>query len=419
MKSIIEMIQDLNKDSTVADFKAILAEREKQWEEKERVTGGLMKQREDEIKVMSEKIVKLVEASVKPTVMVQDKPDNRHSEVFRSAYKKDLTNLYKNGGSMLTGAGEEWKDAGWNFGPAAEKAALGTVLRGDATTGSYLVPVEYASEVFRIALQSSVMLGKVRTIPMAARSIYFPAELTNSSITWVTDETTAKTESAPTFTQVNLVCKTAASWFAVTDELLEDSSVNLAEYFRNMFAEAWGAEADNQILVANTAPFIGMTRNTSVNVVTMGAGMTSFANATFENLIALENAISVAKGENALSGAVYIMHRKVFNYLRVKKDDNGMPIYQAPAEGVPATIYGRPYILSDKMPSTDAVSTGFIILGNPKYWLHGDRVGMQFQIFDQTYARMQYDEIFFRFRIRQGFIAAIPGAFAVLKTAAA
>jgi len=248
--------------------------------------------------------------------------------------------------------------------------------------------------------------------------MYFPVGLTDSSLTWVTDETTAKTESAPTFDQVNLVCKTCAAWFAVTDELMEDSNVNLAEYFRNMFAEAWGQEADNQILVANTAPFIGMTRNTSVNAVNMSAGKTGFSSVSFQDLLDMESAISVAKGENALSGAVWIMHRKVFNYLRAKKDDNGQPLYQAPAEGVPATIYGRPYLLSDKMPSTDAVSTGFIILGNPKYWLHGDRVGMQFQIFDQTYARMQYDEIFFRFRIRQGFIAAIPGAFAVLKTAA-
>jgi HK97 family phage major capsid protein len=418
MKSVLEMIQDLNKESTVADFKAILAEREKQWQEKETVTDGLIKKREDEIKALQEKVVKLVESTVKPTVSFGDKPDIRHSEVFRAAYKKDLTGLYKNGGSMLTGASEEWKDAGWNMGDAAQKAALGTVLRGDATTGSYLVPVEYSNEVFRIAKQASVMLGRVTTVPMAARSMYFPVGLTDSSLTWVTDETTAKTESAPTFDQVNLVCKTCAAWFAVTDELMEDSNVNLAEYFRNMFAEAWGQEADNQILVANTAPFIGMTRNTSVNAVNMSAGKTGFSSVSFQDLLDMESAISVAKGENALSGAVWIMHRKVFNYLRAKKDDNGQPLYQAPAEGVPATIYGRPYLLSDKMPSTDAVSTGFIILGNPKYWLHGDRVGMQFQIFDQTYARMQYDEIFFRFRIRQGFIAAIPGAFAVLKTAA-
>jgi HK97 family phage major capsid protein len=132
----------------------------------------------------------------------------------------------------------------------------------------------------------------------------------------------------------------------------------------------------------------------------------------------MENSISTAKGENALIGSSWIMSRKVFNYLRKKKDDNGNPIYQKPGEGQPGTIWDRPYIISDKMPTTDAVSTPFLILGNPKYWLHGNRVGMQFQTYNNTIRNLDYDQIFYKFRIRQGFIGAVPEAIAVLKTPA-
>ena len=262
------------------------------------------------------------------------------------------------------------------------------------------------------------MMGKVTSVPMAARSMYWPTELVKPTLTWVTDETTAKTETNPTFDQVNLVAKTCAAWITVTDELLEDSLVSLGDFFSMQFSEAWGQEFDNQVLVANTAPFIGILRNTSCQQVSMGAGCTAFSDVEFDDLINMENAISTAVGENALIGSSWIMSRKVFNYFRQKEDDNGNPIFQKPGEGQPGTIWDRPYIISDKMPTTDAVSTPFLILGNPKYWLHGNRIGMQFQTYNNTVRNVDYDQIFYKFRIRQGFIGGSPAAFAVLSTPA-
>jgi len=81
---------------------------------------------------------------------------------------------------------------------------------------------------------------------------------------------------------------------------------------------------------------------------------------------------------------------------------------------------GREYIMSDAMPDADdsAVSTAFIAFGNPKYILHGNRVGMEFKLFDQTSDNLVYDRLFLRARLRQAFVTGIPAAFAVMKTAA-
>jgi len=331
---------------------------------------------------------------------------------FRNAAKGRIEEVYKYGGRMTRNDGE-WTESNWNIGKgvktAVEKAALGTVLRGDATTGSYLVPAAYEREVFRLAAQASVMMGKVRTIDMATRDIYWPAENATPSLTWVTDETTAKTETNPTFSQIHLEAKTCAAWLTVTDELLEDTLVNLGDFFKQQFVEAWAQEFDKQVLYSNASPFTGIAYNSNCNVVVMGSGKTSFADVDFDDLVAMEDAISAAKGEMALQGAYFIMSRYVFNILKKKKDDNGDYIYAKPEGGQPGTIWNYPYIISDQMPgsSSDAKSTPFLILGNPKYWLHGNRVGMQFQTYNNT-----------KFRIRQGFIGAIPSAFAVLKTAA-
>ena len=434
-KNIIEMIDDLDGESSVKDFKDILKEREAQHktdlEELGKTHSSELEKRDGEMKVLNEKFQDVLEKAVKsmdgtPAMSVDEKAGNLFRAIRREktrgmSMSKDI---HKYGGIPTIDSGKkEWKESQWIIGDGkgTEKAALGTVLRGDATTGSYMVPAEYASEMFKLSKQSSVMMGKVRTVPMSARDMYWPKQLTTSSLTWVTDETTAKTESAPTFEQPHLECETCAAWFAVTDELIEDSLVDLASYTREMFGEAWGAEFDKQTLNSNGAPFTSMLYNTSCQIRNMSAGSTSFANVKLDDIIDMENDISGAVGEPGLIGAYLIMSRYVFNVLKKQKDDNGEYIFQRPGDGLPGTIWNYPYLISDQMPgsSSDAVDTPFLILGNPKYWLHGNRVGMQFKVYDQTYANMEYDEVFFRFRIRQAFVAAIPEAFAVLETAAA
>ena len=409
-KNVLEMIEALNDESTIKDFKGVLQAREEE-------LGASIEKKDAEVKALNEKIIALMEASAKePDESVSMTDDQKHSEFFRASIKGDVETVQKYKGFMTKGA--DWDQSTWNIG---EKAALGTVLRGDATTGSYLVPEAYEAEVFRMAAQASQMMGKVRSIPMAVRKIYWPAENATPDITWVTDETTAKTETSPTFAQIPLECETAAAWLTVTEELVEDSLINLADFFRMQFSEVWAQEFDKQVLYSNTAPFVGMAYNTSCNIRNMAAGKTSFADVTVEDLIDMEDDISAAKGENALNGAYFIMNRYIFNILRRQKDDTGEFVYQKPAEGQPGTIWNYPYILSDVMPgsSSDAVDTPFLILGNPKYWLHGNRVGMQFLTYDRTVRNIDYDQIFYRFRIRQAFAGAIPSAFAVLETAAA
>ncbi len=408
MDNIFKMIEDLDSNSTVGDFKSIL----KLY--KEDSDASLLK-KDEEVKELTKKMQELIEASIKrsaeASVIIQ--PNELHNKFFHAAMHDEMDDVLKFNGKMIKND-EGWTEKNWDIN---KKSALGTVLRGDTTTGSYLVPIAYEAEVFRLAKDASVMMGKIRSIDMATRDIYWPAENAFPSLTWVTGETTAKTETSPTFAQIHLECETCAAWLTVTDELLEDSLVNLGDFFKMQFVEAWGMEFDKQVLNSNASPFTGILHNSSVNVVNMGVGKVNFEDVEFDDLIDMETAISTAKGERALAGAVYIMHRKTFNSLKKKKDDNGDPIYMKASDGVPATINGYPYIISDQMPSTSVEDTGFIALGNPKYWIHGNRIGMQFRTYNNTIRNVDYDQIFYKFRIRQGFVAGIAEAFAVLKTA--
>jgi len=384
----------------------------------------LIKKEHEDLKVIAEGLVKRFD-EIKEVQKIQylvKSEDERKHEFGRFLFamqNNDMKTIYEMGGRLnMNSKTDEWKPKKeWNVG---EKAAtnLGTPLRGDAVTGSILIPETFTSEVLRIPEDGSGMMGKVRSIPMNTRIIHLPKTLAGVAFTWVTNEVTAKTEDNPTFSEVDLECETAAAWVALTEEFMEDSLVDMGAYLSELFREAWQKEFDTQVLVANTAPFIGMTRATTVNIVNMAAGKTSFSDATADDILDLIQALDT---QTKRAGASFIMHTTVLDDFKRLKDDNGNYLYANPGGVQPQTFWGYPIIFSDAMPdsASDAISTGFVAFGNPKQWLHGNRVGLEFRMFSETSDALVYDRNFFRVRLRQGFIAGNPEGISVLKTPAA
>ena len=321
---------------------------------------------------------------------------------------------YGVGGGKLSGDQEKsFGSGGYNI---TKAPTLGTPLYSDATTGSYLVPVEYAAEVLRIGAQVSQMRGKVREVPMSGITKYVPIAGTGVSMSYQTLQSSAKSQVNPTFDRVTLTSQTGAMWTSIVDELQEDSLVNLAAYYSEIFGEQEGYDFDYQCTSSNADPFTGLL-NGAGNSLGLGAGQTSFQDIKFDDLY---DAIGKLTTENKRTGASWMMHCTVFDILRKIKDANGNYLYQKPEGSQPGTLCGYPYILTDGMVSTasDDVSTKFIAFGNPKHFLFGNRVGMEFKIFDNTVYRMSEDMIYFRARVRRAFTTGIVGAFVAVSTAA-
>ena len=345
-------------------------------------------------------------------------PEHKMKEIGKfllACRTNDVVAIHAMGGRINTRpGGDDWKDDKWDVNAAPD---VGTPLRGDAATGSYLVPEAFAAEILRLPEDPSALMGRVRTVPMSVRKITFPAKLAGVSFTWLSDEITAKTEKNPTFQPVTLEALTAAGWVAFTEELNEDSLVPLGEYFASLFREAWLQEFDKQLLTANAAPFTGVLHVAGTNVLTLGAGKVGFDDSGLDDIVDLLAQLDTQAKRN---GAAYIIHTTVLDHFKKVKDDHGNYIYMQPAGAQPGTLWGKPYILSDVMPdmSASAAATPFMALGNPAHLLHGDRIGLEVRLFDQTMDAVVYDRLFLRCRLRQAFKAAHPAAFAVLKTAA-
>jgi HK97 family phage major capsid protein len=328
-------------------------------------------------------------------------------------HDKELLDKFGQGGMKL----KPDQEKAWGHGDyAVQKADLGTPLYSDAATGSYVVPVEYSAEVMYVAKQASQLMGQVREIPMNAVTKYVPTQDSAASVSWNTAQSSAKSETTPTFSRATLTAYTGAMWAGVSDELLEDSLVPLAAYFRDIFGEAFGYEFDYQSTQSNASPFTGMLRAAS-NALVLGTGQVSFNSVGFDDLY---EAIAKLTTVNKRANGKFIMHCTVFDILRKIKDANGNYIYQAPSGTQPGSLCGYPYIITDGMisNSSSAASTKFIVFGDPKQYLWGNRLGMEFKVFDQTAYALEWDEIMFRGRVRWGFTAANAGSFVAISTAA-
>ena len=406
-------------------------------------------EKENTWRVIEKNIQQLMEDSVKNVAKFQQKKELSASEmggrIFKNLFRlseKDPSEaramsafeMAEMGAKAIKEGNENWpvkSDVVSYYGGLTQKdidrmegkALVGTPLYGDSGTGAYVVPTAYASEVDRVSLQSSQMMGLVTRIPMTTRTFRRNRLATHVSLAWPTTEATAKSETNPTFGTYNLTCQTCAAWTTIVDELEEDTTVPLMQFFMELLMEKWGYEFDYQALVSAAAPWTGWLANTSVNAATMATGKTTYSAVTGDDLVSLIDAISIGAGENALAGARFIMHRTVFNWLtRLKATGSGQPIFQQLTESAPTTILGFPYSINDRMPSTATAAqagTAFIAFGNPKYWAYGDRIGREFKIYRDTIQNVTQDQIFLRFRTRAGFTAMVPTAVASLFTAAA
>lgn len=294
------------------------------------------------------------------------------------------------------------------------KADLGTPLYSDATTGSYLVPVEYLAEVQRIADLESVFKPRVRTVPMGSRTMTIPKESTTLSLTWVGTQSSANTEVLPTFSTDTLTAYNLTGWIGITESLAEDSAISLGQYFSEVWGQKYGLAIDNAILNGTGTPTTGLFQGASgIDTVTMGAGDTSYVDIESDDLLDMISELNGAERR----GSIYVMNPVVFDVVRGLKDANGRYIVDMTQGPIPS-IFGYPVQLCDSAPANASDNEAFVFFGNPRHIVLGMRKDLEIKFYGDTSYNVEYDQVFWRARARIGIAFPRPEALVVLKTAA-
>jgi HK97 family phage major capsid protein len=315
---------------------------------------------------------------------------------------------------------------------SASLAVFKAMNEGTNSAGGFVVPEEFASEVNRVIEDFGIVAKLARKFPMSTDTLNVPRLSTSVSVYWP-GENTAGTASQPVLSSVILSAKTLVGITPMSNELLADANISVVDLLVELFAEAIAGEIDSQGLAGTGSPFTGVLSDTGVTVVQPTTG-----NSTFTLCSTPANARTLISNVKpwALQGAGYVMHRTVWELFQTKRTGDTTGDYFASSanavisnnanQNFPSAqagvLWGYPVFLSDKMPTSTAVSTKYVIFGNLKHIYLGEREGMNVSISQD--ATVGSDSLFeknmsaVRVTKRVAVAVGLPTAFAVLKTSA-
>lgn len=298
---------------------------------------------------------------------------------------------------------------------ANDQASLKQMSEGVDADGGYLVPTEFLPTLIRIIENYGVARRSCTVIPMSRMEMEIPALSAGVTVYWV-GENNPITASQPTFGQVVLTAKKLAALVPSSNELLEDSSIAIANLLVQLIGEAMAEEEDRVCFAGDTGsadPFDGVLVDANTTSIVMaGSAFTDMDGDDLADMIA-----ALTAGQ--IRGAQFYMHRTIFNIVRKLKSTDGHYIYSPPNGQDPATIWGFPYELIEVMPAVTASAgdTPFVIFGNLRHYYLGDR--RRATLATSQHVGFANDQMYFRVITRLAFAMAVGPAFAVLRTAVA
>ena len=166
----------------------------------------------------------------------------------------DRDRVYSAGRKSFSSKEMAWKFGTWCLATLGHKKSLdycrnfGIVVKahteGVNSQGGFLVPDEMAAELVTLREQYGVFRRNAKIYRMASDTLRIPRKNTGLTAYWV-GEAIAGTESTMGFDQVQLVAKKLTALTTVSNELLEDSVIDLASDVANEIAYQFAFKEDD------------------------------------------------------------------------------------------------------------------------------------------------------------------------------
>ncbi len=314
------------------------------------------------------------------------------------------------------------------------KANEALIIEQDSR-GGYLVPVEIASEILRIAASVGIVMSQATKWPMGSDELDIPSYRGSFLTGDYLGVDTAGTATGITFSSARLIAKQWQLAFVVGNDLLADATANVADWLMALAGEAKANMVDKQGFIG-AGPFVGITLDTGCTTYNLG-GSTTSGETTFASMTINDCADIIAQlEESLLDGAAFYFERTVWAKLRMQKDTvgnlifsqaNAAEILQYSKGGGPklaGMILGFPVYTCRHLPanSATAVSTIFGVFGNFKSFAYGERGGMTVNQFESgSFGGKEValaNQRALVLRDRHALVNALPASFVNIKTSA-
>ena len=278
-------------------------------------------------------------------------------------------------------ASNEYKAAFWKAMKSKNSFDVQNALQvGTDSEGGYLVPDEFERTLVEALEEENIFRQLATIITTSSGDRKIPVVATKGTASWV-DEEGVIPEADDAFGQVSIGAYKLATMIKVSEELLNDSVFNLAQYIAKEFARRIGAKEEEAFFVGD-----GTGKPTGIFNATGGAGVgvtTASATAiTIDEIMDLFYSLKSPYRKNA----VFITNDATVKTIRKLKDGNGQYLWQpSVTAGQPDTILNRPLKTSTYVPGI-ASAAKTIAFGDFGYYWVADRQGRAFQRLNELYA---------------------------------
>jgi len=277
---------------------------------------------------------------------------------------------------------------------------LTKAFTGVASPGSLTIPTEIASEFFDVLYQYGAWpsLGQY---PVGARTNTYPILTARPNYYWVgagvsapsTPESSAITEGSFTGTSVNLTIETMGVLVHVTEELIEDSTVDISGLVMRNMAQSVSQGLDFTFFngaaggTRTDSGYRGVFNMGATNanmIATAASGNTTMAGLELDDWL---RCLTTVTGGTLQRPCRWWMHPRVLASTCLIRDQNGRPLFQtatdAPLGGI-GSILGYPVTTVASAPDTAVSSSAtpnakVAAFGDPQGYAVGIRRGVDLQ----------------------------------------
>lgn len=271
--------------------------------------------------------IKSVEARRLDGEKIEDKEEKRDMEL--TTQEKEIRGLDQ---FLRKQDGEEKR--------ALNVSAQGAALIPDNVEGTIVLKMEETAPVFARARKFASVNGSLKI-----------AKENDTTVAGFVGEGVNVAEGGIAFDEVKLTQKRVGAAISLSNQLLNDSAVNLVDYSVSLLARRAGKAVEKSILIgAGGDEFAGLINDAGVGTVAV------VGTVTIENLLDLYNKVH----PEFLDGSGFIMQRAFFNTVAKMKDGNGHFYMQNGVVNgkLSYTLFGAEVTVTDALPAGTPVIFG-------------------------------------------------------------
>lgn len=266
-----------------------------------------------------------------------------------------------------------------------QKAALG---ESSGVTGGYTVPPEFYQQLQQIVAEEAIIRPRAFVVPMGSASMWMPyLDVTTVQSAGVspffggvqmywTAEAQTRTETEPTFRQMELKAWELSGYSVSSNVLLQDSVIGLEKFLMVLFAKAIGWYEDYAFLQGSG---VGKPQGILTAPATIAVTRQTGSAVTFQDVATMWSKLLPASWNKA----IWTFTPSVVPQLLQLKDGANRAIFLAIgatdmgaiSKGPTWSLLGRPAIPTEKMPALG--TKGDLALIDPSLYVIGDRMQIE------------------------------------------